>query len=117
MSDEPIFDSAVIRMGAWIVASVLALVAFGLILRLWDRTAEVAPAPVAMMKLLPRDELHKRAIAEVKRREGWTGIAGDPDQEGYRFYFAVRRDRKGLAERGVVVEGSTGAILDYEVLR
>jgi hypothetical protein len=69
------------------------------------------PATVPYPKILPPSELRKIAIAEVKKREGWTGEADATDQEGFRFYFTVKSKARG--ERVVVVEGAEGKVIEY----
>jgi hypothetical protein len=68
------------------------------------------------VKSMPKDELRKIAIAEVKKREGWSGKAlGPTPQEGSECSVLVERDPenpKGQAVQ-VVLESVTGAIVDY----
>jgi hypothetical protein len=66
-------------------------------------------------KLVPIDQLRKVAIAEVKKREGWTGEAAPPSQEGNTYYFWLPRDpKKSTIGVQVGVDCVTGEITGYD---
>ena len=76
------------------------------------------PQPFAapIVKSMPAEELMKIAIAEVKKREGWTGKAVGPyPGEGSERTVGIERDPdnpRGPAV-AVILDGITGTIVDY----
>jgi|HubBroStandDraft_6_1064221.scaffolds.fasta_scaffold878916_1 hypothetical protein len=123
MNYEP-RSSTRFRVAAWITLAV-PIAGFGLVWRI-DRSRQV-DAPVAtpppsgpfMPKLIDRvrflpDDAAQIAIAEVKKREGWTGKADPPEREGYWWYVHVWREpRSPEGTRTVVVHSQDGHICDY----
>lgn len=123
------------RSRAWIQLAFLALLGLlPIALGVWLRTSSVpdgenavglpenhtpyvalsSPPPV------PEQEAAKVAIAEVKKREGWTGFVDRPvDREGFRWYVTVWPTPRPHpasfgSSRGVTIDGATGKIIDYQ---
>jgi hypothetical protein len=119
-----------------IAALVAALLAFGMLvggISVWLREAS-APDDVWGKDLIntvpiahdineprvPEDEAAKIAIAEIKKREGWTGFVETVDREGFRWYITVwpkPRPHPASIEssRHLTISGSTGEVLNYWV--
>jgi hypothetical protein len=127
MSDEPSKSMAVFCIALFVLFGAL-ISAFSIWLRVssapdvdglsalenHDPYADPNPAPP-----VPENEAAKIGIEEVKRREGWSGIADRPvDREGFWWYVAVWRKPKPHpssleSRRIVVVDGADGKVLIY----
>jgi hypothetical protein len=105
------------QIATWVILAILVvllaiILVCGPLFR--DPNANFQPTPPATVpypKILPQSELRKIAIAEVKKREGWSGEADASYQEGVRFYVTVKSQARG--KRVVVVEGTEGMVLEY----
>ena len=73
----------------------------------WRTEADSGGGP-AWVLLLP-EEARAIAIEEVKKREGWSGTAGNVSQEGGIYYVTVR----GKAERSVAIAGPGRKVIQY----
>ena len=72
------------------------------------------PYMPALAEQVPRAKAAQIAIAEVKRREGWSGKADAPEREGHWWYVTVWREPKSPeSSRQVVVHSQDGHICDY----
>ncbi len=68
----------------------------------------------ALPEQVPPEKAVRIAIAEVKRREGWTGKAETPGREGYWWYVKVSPEPKSAeGSRILVVNSQDGHICDY----
>jgi hypothetical protein len=120
------------RSSPWFRVAILILVALPLVaIAIGVRVStgppvfapEESPGPYKIHDwsgLRPNDELRKIAIAEVKKREGWSGKAiGPTPGEGSTLSFLIERDPDKPTGHAVQVdlEGYTGHILDYRVAR
>jgi hypothetical protein len=60
-------------------------------------------------------ELAQIALAEVKRREGWSGKADQPSAEGDLWYVVVRRKAGATTDWRCITLRTDGKIINYEV--
>ncbi len=98
------------------LAALLIAISIGLRLAVSPRPQRIDDLTV---KPVPDAELRNIAVAEVKRRQGWSGKAAGPYSGLFtRCTVAVEGDAdnaKGLRV-DVVLDGFTGAVLDYRKL-
>ena len=72
---------------------------------------------IARAKPLPLDQLKTTAIAEVQKRNGWSGQAELREQEGNAYYFVVKCvSKQRTTYVRVELDCFTGRVLDYRVL-
>jgi hypothetical protein len=101
----------------WIAIAVLS-VAFALFATIAVRElgpqASTSPRPAGLF--ISSDELTQIAVEEVKKREGWSGIASEPSLEGSSaFVFIKRKPGPSTDWRAMMIKATTGGIISYEV--
>jgi len=87
----------------------------------WLRTPHApingVPRGERITKPLPIEQLKKMAIAEVTKRNGWSGQAELREQEGNWYYFVVKCESKRRTTYvRVELDCFTGRVWDYRVL-
>jgi hypothetical protein len=119
-----------VRVAALLVAALTAFAvlvgAFGAWVR-WATAPEISGEnavsidPLMNWANVPRvseSEAAKIAVAEVKKREGWSGKFTHADREGFRWYLIVRHEPNVPHDYRVVeINGSDGKVLDVSVLK
>jgi hypothetical protein len=80
-----------------------------------DNKVEPPPPQIPRVSESRVAELREIAIAEVKKREGWTGVASRPTDEGNLYYFYIMR-QSPLPRIGIQVEVdcNTGKVVGYD---
>ena len=65
--------------------------------------------------VMSADQAGAIAIAEFKKREGWSGIINDSSSEGAHWFVTIRRNAGETADwRQLTVSAEDGRIEDYE---
>jgi|SRR5580704_12439980 hypothetical protein len=107
-----------IRIAGWLVAALIAFAAMVWGIGAWARAAN-RPEVFDVLPV-PESEATRIAIAEVTKREGWSGFVDEPPvrREGIFWHVAVWRTpaphRPSADRRGVTVDGEAGQVLKYE---
>jgi hypothetical protein len=107
-------------LSRWTLRILFAVLAIFAPIAAWRFSCRlVAPEPYHLtpqVQLISRDAAEQMAIAEVKRREGWSGQIDPLSQEGNLFFVAVRRKPGPTKDwRYITIEGGSERIVKYEI--